>query len=480
MNIHESFFQFFQKLHPILLAIKNADGTSYLVGGCVRDLVLDRPLKDFDIEVHNLSLEQLEAILSRYNHVHLVGKKFGVLRIVGLDVDWSLPRKDSKGRKPEVAIDPFMSIQDACRRRDLTMNAMAIDLNLLLNDPTKIKTCQIIDPYGGLEDIKHKQLRVIDQTLFLEDPLRFFRVMQFIGRFEMMPDEQLNQLCKTMSLWDSQTGTALARERIYEEIKKLFLKSQRPSEGFRWLRSIDRLRDTFPQLDNLVAVKQSPIHHPEGDVFEHTMQTLDAAAHLPYYQDQSYDERFLIMLGALCHDLGKAVTTDADCHAYGHEIQGVALGVAMLKQITDDQFIIKSVSKLVRYHLAPFSLLQDAAGDKAYKKLASKLAPEMTLRQLALVALADRQGRNGSGQEPLTDSYHNLYQEFLQAAQHADVAHGPEAPALLGRHLLDVIQPGTELGALLQLAYHIQVEEGIKDPDVLRQRVLAQRSKPLG
>lgn len=471
MNTAQAFFDFLQKIQAPLAAIKAAGGVSYLVGGCVRDLILDRPLKDFDIEVHNLTIEQLEKILMQSNHVRLVGKKFGVLRIDHLDVDWSLPRKDSKGRKPEVTIDPFMTIQEACKRRDLSMNAMAIDLHTISSDIMK----SIIDPYGGLEDIKHKRLRAIDKDLFLEDPLRFFRVMQFIGRFEMQPDAHLNEICSSMSLWDSQTNTPLARERIFEEIKKLFLKSHRPSLGIRWLHSINRLQEIFPELYNLVGIMQAIEHHPEGDVFEHSMQALDAAAQLSYYGNNDPEEKFIIMIAALCHDLGKAVTTDEQFHAYGHEEKGVDLAYSMLKRITDDQKIIHMTKKLVRHHLAPFAFLRENASPKAYKRLASKLAPDVTLQQLVLVALADFQGRNGTSHEPLSDIGHDLYQAFLTQAQQAEVFHGPEMPVLLGRHLLDIIPPGQELGQLLKLAYHIQIEEGIKDPDILRQRILGSR-----
>src|SRR5262249_32314738 len=124
-----SFFAKFKEIRPIIGRIKDAGGTAYLVGGIVRDIVLDHPIKDADIEIHKLSVNTVEEILRSFGTVMLVGKKFGVFRLHHLDIDWSLPRRDSKGRKPEVAIDPDMDIAQACKRRDLTMNAMAIDLN---------------------------------------------------------------------------------------------------------------------------------------------------------------------------------------------------------------------------------------------------------------------------------------------------------------------------------------------------------------
>ena len=125
--------------HTIIKKIIAHNGQPYVVGGAVRDFVMNLAVKDIDIEIHGLSEHELETILRECGPVSLVGKSFGVLRLHGVNVDWSLPRTDSAGRKPTVTIDPNMSIKDALRRRDLTMNAMAIDL---IND-------QLIDPFDG-------------------------------------------------------------------------------------------------------------------------------------------------------------------------------------------------------------------------------------------------------------------------------------------------------------------------------------------
>jgi len=481
----KSFFNFCRNIIPHIQIIKQAGGTAYLVGGCVRDLVLNQQLKDFDIEVHGLKLAELEKILQSFGTAVLVGKQFGVLKLTHLDVDWSLPRKDSKGRKPKVVIDPAMTIEQACRRRDLTMNAMAINLNCVADnfenlfqkkDFDPVHDLKIIDPYGGLDDIKKKQLRAVNTQLFLEDPLRFFRVMQFVGRFEMMPNDELNQLCATMQLHDEATKASLARERIWDEIKKLFLKSNRPSLGFRWLKDIGRLKDVFPELYATSKIKQHQDHHPEGDVFEHTMQSLDAAAQCSLYQEtegQSLDqEKFMIMLAVLCHDLGKVSTTTKDLRARGHEKESARLAKQLLKRVTTEVSMIESVQKLVTYHLLPCTFLAEGAKEKAYKRLANKLAPHVSLRQLGLVALADKQGRNPLGDKPL-EAPIGLFNQFLKRAEQADVLDSPEEPVLLGRHLLDDIEAGPEMGRLLKEAYQIQIDEGIIDLKELKKRVLS-------
>ena len=494
-----TFLEICESLCPIISEIKNAGGIAYMVGGSVRDLVLNYPIKDADIEVHGITTDMLETVLSKFGKVAIIGKQFGVLRLLHLDVDWSLPRIDSKGRKPTVKIDPKMDIKTACRRRDLTMNAMAIDLNFVcqnLSDIKKllknkdfdpVKDLKIIDSYGGLDDIKNKRLRAVDEKLFLEDPLRFFRVMQFIGRFEMQPDSKLNKLCSEMLLSarqpsDVEKNMPLAKERIHEELKKLFLKSKKPSLGFRWLLNIGRLKELFPELATLVNVAQNPKYHPEGDVFEHTMQTLDAAAVIEFYDEQHKDyEQYLIMLAALCHDLGKVTKTDKDLHCKGHEIESVRISTTLLKRLTNNKILIKAVKKLIKFHCMPLQLTGQKSTLKAYKKLAIKLAPETNLRQLALLWLSDNRGRTLCHPELDSGSIHSItptrfftdnFLAFIKKAEQANVASQPEAPILLGRHLIDVVKPGPEMGKLLKKAYRIQIEHGITDVAELKKRVL--------
>jgi tRNA nucleotidyltransferase (CCA-adding enzyme) len=456
----------------ILNALISEGCTPYLVGGCVRDLIMNQPLKDLDLELHDIPFEEAQAVLSRFGTVLLVGKAFGVMRIAGHDIDWSLPRRDSLGRKPEVALDPHLGIQAACRRRDITMNAMAINLK----DFLATGAISIIDPYDGLKAIAAKKLCAVDVTLFVQDPLRFFRVMHFIGRFGMQPDEELNELCARMSLQDPITQQPLALERIADEIKKLFLRSSRPSLGFRWLAQIRRLDELFPELAALCSTPQRPDYHPEGTVFEHAMQSLDAAARFNQLNlTQNNQEHFLIMLAGLCHDLGKATTTTNDLKAHGHDVAGVPLAKNLLGRMTNDQKCIAAVELLVRHHLAPFTFLAGGALPKAYKRLAYKLSPLVTMRQLGLVALADRQGRNGHSPEPLTNHI-DLLHAFLAECNKAAVANGPEIPVLQGRDLIDEIKEGPRLGQLLKEAYTIQIEEGITDSSTLRKRVLRQKN----
>ncbi|HEX2978153.1 MAG TPA: HD domain-containing protein [Candidatus Babeliales bacterium] len=427
-----------------------------LVGGAVRDLFLGLPLKDLDIEVYNCSLQQLEAVLGEFGQVSLVGKAFGVLRAHGLEADWSVPRSDAFGRKPEVVLDPNLSYEKAFARRDLTINAMGINLI----------TFELIDPFDGFTDLKKKILRAPDPVFFIEDPLRFYRVMQFVGRFEMKPDAILNKLCSEMDL------KSVSRERIEAEFAKLLLKSKQPSLGISWLDEIGRLKDILPEIAATKGVPQEPDWHPEGDVYEHTKQALDAAAALEY---ASQEEKLKIVYAALCHDLGKLSTTqifDGKIISYGHEKKSETLAKRMLKRIMRNKDLISCISKLARYHMQPGQLVKNNAKFPAYKRLARKLAPEISMQMLGKLMLADRQGRNPKKGAPLTEQFSDVA-SFLEKAKEAFVLHEPEKPILQGRDLLDVIKPGPELGKLIKRAYKIQIDDGIRDKEELKKRVLS-------
>lgn len=459
-NLQNGIDQIFKELpiiRQIVEAIDQQNGRALLVGGAVRDMFLGHASKDIDIEVHGISLEALETILKNKGPVSTVGKSFGVLRLHSLDVDWSLPRMDSVGRKPVVTIDPSMSFKQAFERRDLTINAMGLDL----------MTGELIDPFGGKEDLQQKILRAPNAATFIEDPLRFYRVMQMIGRFDMYPDAALQKLCSEMSI------DHVSRERIELEFEKLLLQSARPSLGIRWLHAIGRLEQVLPELAQTVGVEQDPRWHPEGDVFEHTMQSLDAAAEIA----RTYHDRhkaLILMYAALCHDLGKVNTTQktsAGITSYGHEIKGVERARTLLKRITDNHAIKDAVLKLVRHHMAPVLFVKEGAKPPAYKRLANNVAPEVTLAVLADLAYADVRGRNPKGSEPLTSAVPDVA-TFLERAESAQVRNAIEEPVLKGRDLLGIVEPGAQMGRLLDRAYEIQIEEGITDKDVLKKRIL--------
>ena len=444
-----------EQIQEAVTAISEAGGVAYIVGGAVRDLLLNIPIKDIDIEVHGLELNKLESILQRFGHINLVGKSFGVIRIYDIDIDWSIPRRDSAGRHPQVIFDPTLTIKEAFERRDLTINAMGI----------QILTGELVDPFNGRVDLQAGILRTPNPTLFVEDPLRFYRVMQFISRFEMHPDTELHELCKTMDI------SNVARERIASEFEKMILRSHKPSLGIRWLKKINRLKENLPQLDATKDIPQDPEWHPEGDVFEHLMQSFDAAALLAYECDR---DKLIVCFAALLHDIGKSSTTnyiDGRWHSYNHESVSAQEAKKALSRVTTNHELIQTICTLIAHHMAPTQFIAQKAKPTAYKRLAHALAPQANLELLAQLALADAQGKNPERGTPLTTPIAEI-ELFLEYAHAAEVISHPEPPLLSGKDLLDIVKPGPELGALVKRAYEIQLAEGITDKEALKKRII--------
>ncbi len=434
------------KVLPIIKDIVNSllqnNARVYAVGGAVRDLLLELPVHDLDIELHGITSDQLEKILSQFGTVHYDGKSFGVFRVDGLDVDWSLPRRDSSGRKPVVEVDPTMTITEALKRRDLTMNAMAVDL----------ATGQLIDPFGGHNDLKNKILATPDREFFVQDPLRFYRVMQFIGRFEMRPDHELDAVCKSMDI------SAISIERIHAEFDKLVMLSKRPSLGIYWLKDIGRLQEVLPELAATIGIQQEPTWHPEGDVFEHSMQAFDGAA---ARRGVDIGTHKLLCYAALCHDLGKVTTTkiiDGRLRSLGHDAAGVAPTRALCKRLTGNKKLIEHVALLVRHHMAPGQFVSQNATAKAYKKLAKVLAPDLNLFLLAQLAYADKLGRNPEKYIPLSGPL-PVMDEFIKRAQEYGVLYEPEKAYITGADLMPLGFEGPALGRALEKVYDYQIEQ---------------------
>ncbi|WP_323594395.1 tRNA nucleotidyltransferase/poly(A) polymerase family protein [Aliarcobacter butzleri] len=223
-----------------------------LVGGCVRDSFLNKKIKDYDIEIFNFdSLEILEKSLKKFGNVNLVGKSFGVLtlKIDEYDFDFSLPRIEKKVGNShtdfEVSTNANLSFKEAAIRRDFTINAIGYDY---------FKN-EILDPFGGMNDLKNKIIKHIDDKTFVEDSLRVYRSVQFASRFEFKIDENTKILCK--KIVSSGELKFLPKERVFEELKKLFLKSKKPSLGLSLLKEFNiimNIEQNLEEIDNLAFI----------------------------------------------------------------------------------------------------------------------------------------------------------------------------------------------------------------------------------
>ena len=425
---------------------------AFLVGGCVRDWLLEQANTDYDIEVFGLDYTALARSLARWGKVDLVGRSFGVVKLTTASrrtYDFSIPRRDSKtapGHKGfQVAFDPGLNPEQAAARRDFTMNS-------LMYDPREHR---LLDFFNGEADLRQKILRHTSAA-FPEDPLRVLRGMQFAARFDLQPAAETVAMSRSIK----HTYPELAKERVREEWFKWAEKSVLPSRGLQFLVETQWI-EHFPELNAMRGMPQDPEWHPEGDVFIHTAHCCDALATLADWEQSDPATRIVYMLAVLTHDLGKAVTTEETLNrgqrriiSPGHEVAGGALAASFLAGINAPNAIRERVVPLVLNHMAHFQTVSD----RAVRRLAKRLEPE-NIRGLITLMTADAFGR-----PPLPRQVPETVRLIAQKAEELAVKEEPPAPILLGRHLVGHGFPsGRILGQLLAAAYEAQLAGSITD-----------------
>jgi tRNA nucleotidyltransferase (CCA-adding enzyme) len=422
--------------------IREAGGRPLLVGGCVRDLLLGATPKDLDIEVYGLEPERLLAVLRQDFEVDLVGQAFGVLKICHYPIDVSLPRRESKqgvGHRGFVALsDPWMTLEEAAARRDFTINAIAID-------PV---TEEILDPFHGQQDLIHRVLRHTSAH-FGEDPLRVLRGMQLVSRFRLTVSPDTIVLCRDLI----QEYATLSQERIWGEWSKWASRAKYPSLGLRFLQDTGWL-SLYPELVALQGCPQEPEWHPEGDVWTHTLFVVDEAARIAGRDGLDHQEQMVLVLAALCHDLGKPSTTvriDGRIRSRGHT-ECDQIVESFLTRVGPPKELTARILTLVRHHL---SHTHFDGSPRHVRRLTLALGKAgESLRMLARLVEAD-----ASGRPPLSRELPPAMRDMLKVADELTLTeHGPR-PLLLGRHLLAAgMSPGPEMGAVLREAYEAQLD----------------------
>jgi tRNA nucleotidyltransferase (CCA-adding enzyme) len=414
---------------------------AYLVGGCIRDFLLKSKPKDIDVEVFGVNVNELEEILAPHGKVTVRGKSFGIINLIspnGKEYDFSLPRRDNKcgvGHKDfRIEVDSSMSIKEAASRRDFTINCMSID----------IWTGNLFDPFDGQKDLTNGILRHIGPS-FKDDPLRVIRGFQFCGRYNLTATTETVELCNNLK----EEFTTLPVERIWMEWEKWAAKSIKPSTGLRFLKSCGWISH-FPELDSLTGCPQDPEWHPEGDVFEHTCQVVDHAAR----------SNIVVLLAALCHDLGKSETTafsDGHIRSIGHCQAGVEKSKSFLKRIGCPDNIISQVKPLVAEHLAH---LQPVTY-RTIRRLIVRLG-NASIEDLISLIGADHAGRGTASS--------SLPKSAIEMKEIADEIGEEIKPIIMGRHLIDLgMKPGPHFGPILKSVFEAQldgkfetVEDGIE------------------
>ena len=435
-----------QKMARQIAALVAAQGgRTFYVGGFVRDALIHKENKDVDIEVHGVSPKCLEEILDSLGQRMTIGESFGIFGLKGYDLDIAMPRKEEargQGHKDfDIFVDPFIGTEAAARRRDFTFNALMQD----------VLTGEIVDHFGGVEDLQNGILRHVNDQSFAEDPLRVLRAGQFAARFGFRAAEETVALCRKMDL------RHLPRERIEGELKKALLKAEKPSIFFEVLRQMEQLDHWFPELKALIGVQQNPVYHSEGDVWTHTMMVIDEAAKLRHRAANPC----WFMLSAVTHDFGKAVCTEEKngvLHAYLHEVKGLPLAEAFLRRITGEVKLIEYVLNLTEYHMKPNTV----AGARSAVKVTTRMFDQSVDPEgLICLALADDRGR--ITQAPATD--HEVFlMERLAVFQEL-----MSRPYVMGRDLVEAgLKPGVEFTEILQHAHKLRLA-GVPKESALKQ-----------
>lgn len=426
-----------QPLRQIEPLIRRAGGRLWLVGGCLRDLVLGRQPQDLDLEIHGIPPGQIHRILTEHFPVQFVGKAFGVFKLGNLPIDIALPlRRPLDGPTIPGLLQqaaPDMEIDEALARRDFTINAMAWDPD----------TLDFHDPFHGRDDLKTGTLRHVSEQ-FLEDPLRVLRGMQLAARYCLTAAPETAALCRSL------TQDHLPSERIWEEWKKFLLQGIKLSKGLQWLNDCGWLR-FYPELAALRGCPQDPTWHPEGDVWIHTLHCLDWFAR---ERTGGTEDDLIVGLGVLCHDFGKPATTKEEfghITSRGHEPEGELPTRQFLARLTNQTGLAEAVVALVRCHLRPRALYDAKASDSAVRRLARHVG---RIDRLVRVARADHAGR-----PPKPFDNFPAGEWLLKKARELDVEAQAPAPIVMGRHLLGMgVSPGPDMGKHLEDCYEAQLD----------------------
>jgi len=426
--------------------LASAGGHAWLVGGCVRDRILNTPASDYDLEVYGLQPDKLKAVLNTLGRTEHVGRHFGVFKLWSeqLEIDVALPRSESKSGRGhsgfDVSTDPNLSLETASLRRDFSINAMMIDP---LDD-------QLIDFHGGIKDLENKLLRHVSHA-FHEDPLRPLRAMQFAARFRLTLHRDTAELCRTM-LKEIDT---LSKERIWGEWQK-WSHASYPSFGLQALRDSGWI-GLYPELQALIDCPQSPRWHPEGDVWNHTLQVCDQAARIAVNNGLDDNTTEYLMFSSLCHDFGKPSCTVSGASggicSPGHSEAGIAPAKQFMRKIGAPTRLFKYIQPLILDHITH---LHGEPTPRAVRRLSHRLEPA-NIELWEMLVEADASGRSPA--PPCRPAL-----GWLQCASEFN-HHRSSPPAIVtGKLLLRMgISPGPAMGKIIQQAYMAQLDGTFED-----------------
>lgn len=434
----------------------------FLVGGAVRDGILGRKTKDYDLVVRHVEIEELLGALADLGRVDLVGKRFGVakFRPFGVndlgEIDIALPRTEKAGmsggyRDFETQADPRMPIEKDLGRRDFTVNAMALDL----------LTGRLVDPYGGEQDLHAGIIRAVGEpsTRFQEDYSRMLRGIRFACELGFKIEERTwAAICDGAG----HINDTLKGERVvpYETIAKELVKALigDPGEAAELFGSCGLMTALIPETKAMAACEQSPDHHAEGDVWVHTELAL-AACRSKAFAAKFPGEKMSpeAIVATLLHDIGKPATSekhpDGSITFYGHAEKGAALGRHIverlrLESVGGAEISADKVEWLIKNHLLPHNIDLTTVKKTTLEKYF--LSDPNLSRELLHLAFVDASSSLRQGHETDLSHLDGLIEELAKMRPGAGKT---KIPALVsGEDVMRTagLDPGPEVGDILE------------------------------
>lgn len=352
----------------------------YLVGGAVRDELLQLPVKEKDWVVVNSTPEEMKEL-----GYQSVGKSFPVFLHPKTKEEYALARQEKKVGMGYYGFEcnyaPNVTLEEDLSRRDLTINAIAKD-----------SLGQLIDPFNGQKDIQDKLLRHVSSA-FVEDPVRLLRIARFASQFNYLGFSIApNTMTMLKNLSDSGELNHLVPERIWAELNKSLV-TDSPWIFFKVLEDCDGLKYLFPELNALSGVPNAKKHHPEVDSWVHTLMVLKQACLL--------SKKPHVRFAALVHDIGKGQTPSEQWPKHpGHEQAGLTLLTQMGKRLRIPNSYMHLAKQVTQYHglvHSAFELNPDVLLDLLLKTDAIRKTDNF--EDLLLACLADSRGRLGYEKE---------------------------------------------------------------------------------